>query len=405
LVVFAALAGPVRALEYFDYGFTQVDNSSGGSVLDGYVSQQLWADTELLLLGAQLRIELESGSLFQDTFLGSEFSFGGPPEVLAAEQPSLAFDTYVGINGAQPGIVLGGAVNLGGDPGIQFNDAGINAAWSSGPGNLRSGRFDLGMITLSGDAVGRGAILLSGAGEEGFDRREMFAHEFVIESGVVRFLGEPEVHAASYLPHREPELPPDPEAPSDPLPDVEPPPLFDPDPIIEPDPAPPVGGAVDLGGAAGGPPLEIFIYDPNLEPELGIFYYETVEWPLDAEFILDRLELADDMDAITIGPGDLAVLQALDGTQASLLTATVGELAVPLSSLNDETVAGLLSTGNWTVRGANLVFGAGAGGGIPEPSGIVLALLGVAGAICWRRSFGRSWQLRLRYAVTANPRR
>ena len=75
-----------------------------GLVLDGYVSQQLWADTELLLLGAQLRIELETGSLFQDTFGGSEFSFGGPPDVLGAEQPSLAFDTYVGINGAQPGM-------------------------------------------------------------------------------------------------------------------------------------------------------------------------------------------------------------------------------------------------------------------------------------------------------------
>lgn len=431
LLILAAFTSPAPAVEFFDYGFAPVDNSAGGSVLDGYVSQQFWAETDLLLLGAQLRIELEAGSLFQDSVGGSGFSFGPPHEILVEQQPSLAFDTCVGINGAQPGIVAGGAVNLGGQPGASLDSSGMNLTWSSGPGNLQSGRFDLAMITLSGDAVGRGAILLSG-NERGRDgRKEIFAHVFEIQAGEIRFTDQP---VPSYdgnhvmldrnfepvvPPQREPPSPPSQaeppvEAPP-PLPEPELPspnevvlpPVFDPEPLIHPQPLPGdrQSDPVAPGAQQESPEADSILYPithfrPDFDFEdLVIYlddavidepYADMLRLPPDAVLLFD--EIAASAGDVALDENDLMVLRALDGTKSSLLTARYGALALPLSSLTEADVAELVSTGNWSVRGASLVFSA--GGGVPEPSSVVLAGILAAGTLGWR------WR-----RLIANPRR
>jgi hypothetical protein len=109
ILVCGVWAPSIRALEEFEYGFRIVDNSSGGAVMDGYISQELWAETEIDFMSAQILLELDAGSVFQDQFAGSEFTLGAPPESLVELRPSLAFDTHVSIDGGMPQIVAGGA--------------------------------------------------------------------------------------------------------------------------------------------------------------------------------------------------------------------------------------------------------------------------------------------------------
>jgi hypothetical protein len=79
---------------------------------------------------------------------------------------------------------------------VQFVDSAINIGWSPAAGALSPGRFDLGRISLSDDAKGRGAIWISGATpdwdwDSGEGYNEKFVRAFEIVEGVIRFTGPP----------------------------------------------------------------------------------------------------------------------------------------------------------------------------------------------------------------------
>jgi hypothetical protein len=382
-------AHALERVDYLDYGFTTLDNTAGGDVLAGFVSQRIWADTDRRWLGTQLRIELDQGSIFQDTLDGMEFDAEANHAALAALQPSIAFDTRIGVNGQAPGSIMGGAVNLGGTPELRATPTVLDVAFGPGGGNVLSGSFDFGTITLSEDARGRGALLLSSAGF-GSDRWEsygFFAHLFEIEQGVIRLTGDPiplsgrntdpelnyeltaalEVVSHPKRPHEPPQ-----DDPAD-----EPPPVVDllpavpdPDPptVIPFDPDQPPGGPAGGSHPLGGPPAD---EDPLIS------LYELDE-PIvirpadpDGSDVLDLSEYIDPDD------WELAPLVLYDEAN--------GEVAVPLSAVVETAVADLVASGNWVLRGTDLVLSrTDSQGGVPEPGSVCLALLTFIAAGFWR---------------------
>ena len=421
---------PVPAAAYVDYGFNVVDNSAGGSIMENYITQELWADTDLRFMGAQLRIELEEGSIFQDTLSGSSFTFGSPNDALVDMQPSLAFDTIVGVNGDVPGVIAGGAVNLGGAPQIQFDELGLNVAWSLGPRSLRPGYFDLATVSLTKDSVGRGAILLS-------QSEEMIIHVFEIRDGVIQFADAPvlpidgqlhlsaEFEESDYMKQlrqrKEDEaknpapVPAPPVVPSDP-PEATLPPVIEPDPVPQPDPLP---EQIENPTEPQLPDPEELIVTP---PETVFTPSDPIRWiPLPpvttrpilivdgvptsvehGEMIGRPVEIDFDLTTWLCGdlevqwnakqsdqamPSSAGVLRSLDGTEIQLLTTAVasnsGDLLVPLSALSDAQRTSLLDTGYWSLQGDYLLYSGTVG--VPEPSSIVLVLLAAGIACCWRR--------------------
>ena len=152
----------------------QVDNTSGGAALDGFVTNDLLVNSEDRLLGFQMILVLEEGSIYQDPY-GTDL----PPSKIAvgAIAPSLAFDTFLAVgspfaNGTY-GVSgpHGKAVNfwrgddrpyykrLTGPP--EMNDQVINVAWSTVGGEAVTGVEDflISRVTLSDDASGYWAFL------------------------------------------------------------------------------------------------------------------------------------------------------------------------------------------------------------------------------------------------------
>lgn len=133
------------------HAFTSVDNSSS-SALAGYVTQ----DLEVTTSGddwtaAALLIELTSGSIYQDGLGNAD---GTPPNpALFGLAPSLAFDTYVGVLGGLGNTVAGGAADLGGNPALQFDTAGLNVSWAN-TATGDTGTTTIGRFSLSSDASG-----------------------------------------------------------------------------------------------------------------------------------------------------------------------------------------------------------------------------------------------------------
>ena len=142
-------------------------------VLDGYVANDLVANTDSDWTQAQLLLTLESGSVFQEVMGGDN-----PPNPgFFGMVPTLEFDTYLtGGGGSKPGdpilapgafgddaSIAGGAVDLGGTPGGKFDTVGIDIGWFTTETNNTAADMLLARITLSDDANGAWALRLSDA--------------------------------------------------------------------------------------------------------------------------------------------------------------------------------------------------------------------------------------------------
>jgi len=164
----AACVGQVQEIR-----FVEVDNSSGGAELDGFVTNDLLSSWDGQYTGTQMVLELSAGSIYQHP---SEASAVPPPGVQNLASAA-RFDTFVthggpGLNWSfsQPG---GGAVDLGGEPKAQFDGNRINQSWN--PSGIDAGLEDevdfmFARITLSEDAVGTVDVLVSAAGVPHIER-------------------------------------------------------------------------------------------------------------------------------------------------------------------------------------------------------------------------------------------
>ena len=152
------------------YDLVQTDNSSGGAALDGFVTNDLLVSNEGRLLGFQMMLFLDEGSIYQDP-LGTNL----PPTKLAVEAvaPSLAYDTFIavgspyangdyGISGPYGlAVDIIGIVGRAGPP--VLDEQRLDVAWSTAPGEEVAGVNDflLSRVTLSNDARGYWSFLSS----------------------------------------------------------------------------------------------------------------------------------------------------------------------------------------------------------------------------------------------------
>jgi hypothetical protein len=194
MVLVAVLAATTHA-QVTDFRLEQIDNSNGGPALDGFVTNNLVIDFNGTYTGSQILLELERGSIYQDP-LGSN----NPPSSMAVSTvPSLAFDTYLALGSAisegsfGPANLVGGAVDLGGEPSSRLETSRLNAAWGPQPGaNIQNqSDFLTARITLSENAHGSWRLLgsangvISIVGPPNLVDRHTAAIHFA-ESGVVR---------------------------------------------------------------------------------------------------------------------------------------------------------------------------------------------------------------------------
>ncbi|MEM8495749.1 MAG: hypothetical protein AAF663_10220, partial [Planctomycetota bacterium] len=106
-----AASGQITAFDFVD-----VDNSAGGSALDGFTTTDITVDFDSRWTGSQMLIQLTKGSIYQNDFGGD----GPPSGLFTTFQPALAFDTFVTLNARTSEElpddveVFAGAVNLGG---------------------------------------------------------------------------------------------------------------------------------------------------------------------------------------------------------------------------------------------------------------------------------------------------
>jgi hypothetical protein len=400
ILIAFAWALPAPADEQFQYGFSTIDNSAGGAVMDGYVSQELWTDTDMRWLGTQVFFELDEGVIFQGELNGSGFIAESNHSLLSTLDPSLAFDTRIGVNGEAPNVIMGGAVNLGGTPSLRFTDTIVDIAFGSGGGNIISGPLNLGTFTLSDDAAGRGLLLFSTVGSEDASYG-MLSRAFVIENGVMRLTdGEAALDGRNYdrnyeyvlnenweyvrqaRPQRE--QPPEGPQTTNPPPVDEPPILVEP-PTILPDPSSTgatdvPGGAVELGGGEDTPgePAP----DDWTDPIVIQFNQDgspIFPWPATEIYPFGNIV----MDELVTNLTDMIVFAGIDLTGLTLYATSSGEVALPLGAITGDAAEALVANGNWSVRGDNLVFTG--GGGIPEPGCMSLAILTVLCASLWRK--------------------
>ena len=133
------------------------------------VVYQFFIDFAGQYTGAQLIVELTSGSIYQDA-VGSATP---PNAAFIPVFPSLANDSFVAQGSAVAGgpfgepLPGGGAVDLGGAAAAQFDVAGINQAWNPAGGEVITDQvgFLIAQITLSTDAVGDWSLLASAGGD------------------------------------------------------------------------------------------------------------------------------------------------------------------------------------------------------------------------------------------------
>ena len=156
LVVFLFVLSPLDAeAQVTSFDVERVDNSAA---LSGFVTNDIQIDYDGQYLGAQMIIELTSGSIYQDP----EGNRTPPDSALFGTFPSLEFDTFLALGSLTsdgpfgPPSVGGGAVDLGGHRLSVFDETAINQAWNpSGVDGLFGGdEFKLARLTLSEDAQG-----------------------------------------------------------------------------------------------------------------------------------------------------------------------------------------------------------------------------------------------------------
>ena len=140
--------------------FVAVDNSSA---LSGYKTYDIQVTSDVDWLGAYMFIELDQGSIYQDT-AGTERE---PNAQLLNVFPALEFDSYISANGNTT-TIAGGANPIGGDE-LQFDTSEIDISWSDYVYD-DIGTSVIGRVTLSDDAAGTlGLRVTSGPyGDDGF---------------------------------------------------------------------------------------------------------------------------------------------------------------------------------------------------------------------------------------------
>ncbi len=148
-----------------DFDVRQVDNTAGGPPLNGFVTNDVSIDFSGRFGGAAILLELQSGSIFQDTLFGGDV-IRPPTQGAIGFQPSLAFDTFLAQGGptAETSLddisLIGGAVNLGAEPAIQFDTERLNITFDTAAFRNLFDQTDflLSRITLSEDAQGTFAL-------------------------------------------------------------------------------------------------------------------------------------------------------------------------------------------------------------------------------------------------------
>ena len=158
-----ALALGQPALADLSWGFSHVDK---GELLPGYITRDLVVTTDSEWFGAELLITLDTGSFYQHPY-----GTVGPPEAgMISLFPELEFDTYLtgGTPDSDPGgLTCGGAVDLGGTPGVgncQFDESEIDVAWYRMQ-TLLVGDLMVARLTLSSDASGSWKLRISNQDE------------------------------------------------------------------------------------------------------------------------------------------------------------------------------------------------------------------------------------------------
>ena len=181
-----ALVTGAASAQVSNVGITQNATTEG-------VVNQISIDFAGQYSGAQLLIELSSGSVYQDA-VGAATP---PNAAFIPVFPSLANDSFVAQGSATAGgadgepLPGGGAVDLGGAAVAQFDAAGINQAWNPAGGQVISDRvgFLIAQITLSSDAAGTWSLLSSAAGDIAVESGTVVGGALVPEPATAALLG------------------------------------------------------------------------------------------------------------------------------------------------------------------------------------------------------------------------
>jgi len=143
-------------------GIVGVDNSAQ---LTGWVSQDVVFTTDTDWISSQMLITLTEGTVYQDDMGG----ITSPNPAWFTLAPTLEFDTYVsnGVVG-DPLSAEGGAVNLGGDATLSFDEVGLNVNWFT-TSDADTGALALARVTMSDTAQGEWQVWMSAVNEQGDD--------------------------------------------------------------------------------------------------------------------------------------------------------------------------------------------------------------------------------------------
>lgn len=151
-------------------GFDLTQPTNSPPLTGGSVTNDIAVDFTGNLNSAALLIELTSGSIYQNAF-GTDTA---PNSALIPAFPEVAFDSFVTLGGyttatadAVPGFA-GGAVDLGGAPGLTFDTALIDVSFFVPGGTTISNQLDypLARVTLTDDAVGTWSMIAVSNGTE-----------------------------------------------------------------------------------------------------------------------------------------------------------------------------------------------------------------------------------------------
>ena len=172
----------------------EVDNSFGGTAMDGYVTQDIVVTTDTDWLGAQMIVQPDAvGLIYQDDYGNANPQAPNPnifcglaPSALCILSPSLAFDTYVsnGVLGETANCT--GAVDLGGPASAIFTEDELSIAWYTDATDDIVALI-LARVTLQDTTTGTWSFLATAAPAEG-PRVDVPAG--VIENGVM-YIPEP----------------------------------------------------------------------------------------------------------------------------------------------------------------------------------------------------------------------
>ncbi len=150
-LIVVVLSSPLTAAVSLDLAPAAIEDR-----LTGHRSFDLMFNTPVSdWTGSAILLELSDGSIYQAPLGGD----GPIPAYFYSLEPTLEFDTYVGVPG---GSIAGGAGDLGGDD-FEFSTKGLSATFYN-TAITDTGRFSLGRITLSDDAKGSWTLLSTTGG-------------------------------------------------------------------------------------------------------------------------------------------------------------------------------------------------------------------------------------------------